>query len=215
MITLLLVDDHPIVRQGLRALLTDEPTFQILGEAADGFEAIALAAQLQPAVLVVDLMMPGVGGLEVTRRLRALSNPPQVVVFSMHGDEAYVRDVLRNGAAAYVLKKNDTAELITAIRAAAEGRRYLSPPLSDQAIASYARTSYDPNLDSFALLTAREREVLKLVAEGRSSAEVAAMLSISPRTAETHRTNLMRKLGLHSYADLLRFAEQRGIIGHH
>lgn len=212
MITLVLVDDHPIVRQGLRALLAAEPDFEILGEAADGLAAIRLVEQLHPAVLVIDLMMPGLGGLEVTRRVRALRLPPQVVFFSMHADEAYVRDALRSGAAAYVLKRNPTVELITAIRAAVEGRHYLSSPLNDLAIASYARASYDPTLDPFALLTAREREVLKLAAEGRSNAEIAALLGISPRTAETHRTNLMRKLNLRNALELRQFAERRGIV---
>ncbi len=212
MITLVLADDHPIVRQGLRTLLAAELDFLVLGEAADGWEAITLVEQLQPAVLVVDLMMPGLGGLEVIRRVRSLRIPPLVVVLSMHADEAYVRDALRSGAAAYVLKKNDTTELLTAVRTAVRGHRYLSPPLSDQAIASYARDSYDPTLDAFTLLTAREREVLRLAAEGRSHVEIAALLSISPRTAETHRTNLMRKLGLHGHAELQRLAEQRGVV---
>lgn len=212
MITIVLADDHPIVRQGLRALLAAEPGYEVVGEAADGLAAARLVEQLRPAVLVVDLMMPGLGGLEVIRRVRALPSPPQVIVLSMHADEVYVLDALRSGASAYVLKENDTAELIGAVRAVAAGQRYLSPPLSERAIDSYLRQSHATPLDAFELLTTREREVLRLVAEGHTNAAIAARLSISPRTAETHRANLMRKLGLHSQADLVRFAVRRGLL---
>ena len=211
MITIVLADDHPIVRQGIRALLTAEPDHQVVGEAADGLMAVRLVAQIQPAVLVVDLMMPGMGGLEVTRRVRALPSPPQVIVLSMHADEVYVLDALRSGAAAYVLKENDTAQLISAVRAVVAGQRYLSPPLSERAIDSYTRQAHATPLDAFDLLTMREREVLQLVACGHTSAEIAALLNISPRTAETHRANLMRKLGMHGQAELVRYAVQRGL----
>lgn len=212
MITIVLADDHPIVRQGLRTLLAAEPGYQVVGEAADGLAAVRLADQLRPDVLVVDLMMPGLGGLEVTRRVRAMAEPPHVVVLSMHADEIYVLDALRSGAAAYVLKDNDTAELITAVRVVTLGQRYLSPPLSERAIDSYVRQSNPTPLDAFELLTAREREVLLLAAEGLTNAAIAARLSISPRTAETHRANLMRKLDLHNQAALARFAIQRGLL---
>jgi DNA-binding NarL/FixJ family response regulator len=212
MISIVLADDHPIVRQGLQALLAAEPDCEVIGEAADGMTAVHLVEQLQPDVLVVDLMMPRLGGLEVARRVRMLPSPPHVVVLSMHADEIYVLDALRSGASAYVLKENDTAQLITAVRAVAAGQRYLSPPLSERAIDSYIRQSHATPLDAFDLLTAREREVLQLVAAGRTSAAIAAQLSISPRTAETHRANLMRKLDLHSQAELVRFAVQRGLL---
>jgi two-component system, NarL family, response regulator NreC len=157
-------------------------------------------------------MMPRLGGLEVARRVRALPAPPQVVVLSMHADEIYVLDALRSGAAAYVLKENDTAQLITAVRAVMAGQRYLSPPLSERAIDSYMRQAHATPLDAFELLTAREREVLQLAARGYTSAAIGTQLSISPRTAETHRANLMRKLGLHSQAELVRIAVQRGLL---
>jgi DNA-binding NarL/FixJ family response regulator len=200
------------VRQGLRALLAAEADCNVVGEAVDGLEALSLIEHLQPDVLVVDLMMPRLGGLEVTRRARLLPTPPQVVVLSMHADEIYVLDALRNGAAAYVLKENDTAQLITAVRAVMAGQRYLSPPLSERAIDSYVRQAHATPLDAFELLTAREREVLQLAAAGHTSAAIGTQLSISPRTAETHRANLMRKLGLHSQAELVRFAVQRGLL---
>lgn len=210
-ITIVLADDHPIVRQGVRTLLTEEPGYRVVGEAADGMAAVQLVEHLQPAVLVVDLMMPGMGGLEVTRRVCALPSPPQVIVLSMHADEVYVLDALRSGAAAYVLKENDTAQLVSAVRAVVSGQRYLSPPLSERAIDSYVRQAHATPLDAFDLLTMREREVLQLVAAGHTSGEIAARLNISPRTAETHRANLMRKLGLHGQAELVRYALQRGL----
>ncbi|NTU79784.1 MAG: response regulator transcription factor [Chloroflexales bacterium] len=213
MITIVLVDDHPIVRQGLRALLAAEPGYAVVGEAADGLTAVHMVSQLQPAVLVADLMMPGLGGLEVTRQVRALPNPPQVIVLSMHADEVYVLDALRSGAAAYVLKENDTAQLIAAVRAVVAGQRYLSPPLSERAIDSYTRQTHATPIDPVDLLTAREREVLRLVAQGRTNATIATALTISARTVETHRANLMRKLGLHTQAELARLAVQCGLVG--
>jgi two-component system, NarL family, response regulator NreC len=212
MITIVLADDHPIVRQGLRALLADEPDYQVVGEAPDGLTALHLVEQIHPAVLVADLMMPGMGGIELTRRVRALAQPPEVIVLSMHADESYVLEALRSGAAAYVLKENDTMELVAAVRIVAAGQRYLSPPLSDRAIDSYLRQARATPLDVFDLLTAREREVLKLAAEGLGNAAVAAHLRISPRTAETHRANLMRKLGLRGQSDLVTFALKHGLL---
>ncbi|NTU78759.1 MAG: response regulator transcription factor [Chloroflexales bacterium] len=212
MITIVLADDHPIVRQGLRTLLAAEPGYAVVGEAADGLAAVHLVQQLQPVVLVVDLMMPGLGGIEVTRRVRALPTPPQVVVLSMHMDEVYVLEALRKGAAAYVLKENDTAELIAAVRAVAAGQRYLSPPLSERAIERYVRQVETAPLDELDLLTLREREVLDLVVAGYTSKEIAARLNISLRTAETHRANLMQKLELHSQAEVVRFATRRGLL---
>lgn len=212
MITIVLADDHPIVRRGLIALLAAEPDCDVIGEAADGFVAARLVEQLRPDVLVVDLMMPGLSGLEVTRRARALPSPPRVVVLSMHADEQHVLDALRSGVSAYVLKESDPAELIAAVRAVAADQRYLSPPLSERAIDAYTRQARSRPIDPLQLLTPREREVLRLVAEGYTSAAIAAQLQISPRTAETHRANLMRKLDLHTQAELARFAVERGLI---
>jgi two-component system response regulator NreC len=212
MITLMLADDHPIVRQGLRALLTAEPGYTVVAEAADGIEAVRLAAEHKPQVLIVDLMMPGMNGLEVTRVVRSQPDPPHVILLSMHADEVYVLDALRSGAAAYVLKETDTDQLVRAVREVVAGRHYLSPPLSERAIDSYTRQAHSAPLDAFELLTARERQVLVLVAQGESNYAIASRLNISPRTAETHRTNLMRKLDLHSQAELVRFALQRGLV---
>jgi DNA-binding NarL/FixJ family response regulator len=213
-VTVVLADDHPVVRQGLRAVLEAEPLFSIAGEAGDGLEAVDLVGKLKPRVLVVDLMMPGLTGLEVTRRVRKESPDTQVVVLSMHASEPYVLEALRNGAAAYVLKNSQSEHLVQAVREAAAGRRYLSPALSERAIAAYAgRASADAGRgDVYDTLTSREREVLHLAAEGQSHREIAQRLGISPRTAEVHRANLMRKLDLHSQTDLVRYAIRRGII---
>ena len=209
-VTLVLADDHRIVRQGLRALLAAESGVRLLGEAADGLEALRLVERLRPDVLVLDLMMPHLGGLEVTRRVASDFPRTRVVILSMHTNEAYVAEALRAGAVAYVLKESGADELLHAVREAVAGRRFLSPPLSEQSLRAYlhlAETTPDP----FAALTDREREVLQLTAEGYSGAAVARLLFISPRTVESHRANMMRKLGVRNQKELVRYAAQRGI----
>ena len=211
-VTLLLADDHHVVRQGLRALLEAEPDFRVVGEASDGLEVADLVERLQPRVLIVDLMMPGLNGLEVTRQVSKRSPQTRVLILSMHSNEAYVLEALRNGAAAYVLKDSSATDLVHAVREVAAGRRYLSPPLSERALDTYRQRAKEATLDIYETLTTREREVLHLAAEGHTNAEIAARLGISPRTAETHRANLMRKLGLQTQTDLVRYALRRGII---
>jgi two-component system response regulator NreC len=211
-VTILLADDHQVVRQGLRALLEAEPDFQIIGEAGDGLETIRLVERLKPKVLILDLMMPGVNGLEVARQINQRFPDTYIVVLSMHSNEAYVLEALRNGAAGYVLKETGITDLVRAVREALAGRRYLSPPLSARAIDSYVQKAQAATLDPYETLTTREREVLQLAAQGLTNAEIANRLSISPRTAETHRTNLMRKLELNTQIDLIRFALKRGIL---
>jgi len=210
--TIVLADDHPVVRQGLRALLEAEPDFAIVGEVADGLEVADLVERVKAHVLVLDLMLPGLSGLEVTRQVRQRSSQTRVIILSMYANEAYVLEALRNGAAGYVLKGAGAAELVQAVREVAAGRRYLSPPLSESAIQAYVEKAKAAPLDPYETLTTREREVLHLAAEGGSNTDVAARLGISPRTAETHRANLMRKLGLHSQTDLVRYALKRGIL---
>lgn len=212
MITIVLADDHHIVRQGLRALLEAESDFSVVGEAGDGLEALRLADQLNPNVLVLDLMMPGLNGLEVARQMSKHAPQTRIVVLSMYSNEAYVLEALGNGASAYVLKDSSSADLVHAVREVAAGRRYLSPPLSDRAIEAYQEKAKAATLDKYETLTTREREVLQLAVEGHTSTEIAARLGISSRTAEAHRSNLMHKLGLHTQADLIRYALRRGII---
>ena len=212
--TIVLADDHPIVRSGLRALLEAEPGYEVIGEADDGRGALDLVERLRPALLVVDVMMPGLGGLEVTRLVTQRVPSTRVIVLSLHSNEAYVLEALRNGAAAYVLKNSSTSALVEAVREVMAGHRYLSPPLTERAITAYiARsTASDAALDRYDLLTTREREVLHLAAEGLTNPEIGERLHISPRTAETHRANLMRKLDLTTQADLLKYALHRGLL---
>lgn len=210
--TIVLADDHPVVRQGLRTLLEAEPGFSLVGEATTGLEALELVERLRPDVLILDLMMPDLSGLEVMRQLRQHWPRTCIVVFSMYSTEAYVLEALRNGAAGYVLKDSLTTDLVRAVREAVAGRRYLSPPLSDRAIEIYAQKAQTPALDPYETLTNREREVLHMAAESRGNTEIAALLSISPRTVETHRSKIMQKLGLRTQTDLIRYALRRGII---
>ena len=209
---ILLADDHNIVRQGLRALLQSEPHFHLVGEAGDGIEAVRLAERLKPDVLITDVMMPGLNGLEVTRQVTKSVPKTRVIILSMYTNDAYVFEAFKNGALGYVLKDSQASDLIQAVREVIAGKRYLSPPLSERALELYSRKVISVPEDQYELLTTREREVLQQVAEGRTSAEIASRLFISPRTAEGHRANLMRKLNLQTNADLIRFALKRGIL---
>lgn len=211
-ITIVLADDHTLVRQGLRALLSAESDFRVVDEAADGLQAMEAVRRLKPEVLVLDLMLPGLNGLEVARQVHRHAPKTRIVILSMHSNEAYVLEALRNGARAYVLKDATGAELVRAIREVVAGRRYLSPPLSERAIAAYVEKTAAADTSAYPLLTSRERQVLQLAAEGLSNTEIAARLSISPRTVETHRAHLMRKLGLKSQTDLIRYALKRGFL---
>jgi DNA-binding NarL/FixJ family response regulator len=208
--SIVLGDDHRIVLRGLRALLDGQPGFSVVGEASDGLKVTSLVERLKPDVLVVDLMMPGLSGFDVARRVTKKLPKTKVVILSMYSSEAHVVEALRSGASAYVLKDASAEDLVTAIREAAEGRRYLSAPFSNDLIDTYLKRP--GGVDTYDTLTPREREVLHLVAEGLTSGEIAGRLFISPRTAESHRANLMRKLGLRSRTDLVRFAFQRGIV---
>ncbi|HXG12490.1 MAG TPA: response regulator transcription factor [Gemmataceae bacterium] len=211
-VTLLLADDHQIVRQGLRAILKAVTDFRLVGEAADGPEAVRLVERLQPDVLVLDLMLPGLNGLEVTRHVARRFPRTRIVILSMHSNEAYVVEALRAGATGYVLKESGAEDLVQAIRQAALGRRYLSPSISETALGAYVQMTESTPLDPYQTLTFREREVLQLTAEGHSAAEIAERLFISRRTVETHRANLMRKLGVRNQKELTRYAVQRGIL---
>jgi DNA-binding NarL/FixJ family response regulator len=210
--TLLLADDHAVVRLGLRRLLEGEPGLDVIGEVGDGLELLSAVERLRPEVLLLDLMMPGLSGLEALRQVRKRYPKIRVVVLSMHASEAYVFEALRNGAAAYVLKGSGGSEVKEAVRAVIAGRRYLSPPLSERAIQSYVEKADGGVRDAYDTLSGREREVLQLAAEGHNNSEIAARLFISRRTVESHRAKLFDKLGLHSQTDLVRYALRRGII---
>jgi two-component system response regulator NreC len=214
MTTIVLAEDHEIVREGFRAILEAEGDFQVVGEAGNGLEAIRLTESLRPDVLIVDLMMPGLNGLEVVRRVRQHTPRTRCIVLSMHDNEAYVSEALRNGALGYILKDSGAAELKKAVRAVRFGQRYLGPPLSERSVEAYLRAALgeDVAVDPYDLLTNREREIFQLTAEGLTSKEVADRLSISPRTVEKHRDNLMGKLGLHTQAELIRYAVKKGLV---
>jgi len=212
MISIVLADDHQVLRQGLRAILEAEADFGLVGESGDGLETLRLIEKLQPDVLVADIVMPGLNGIEVVRQVTRQSPKTRVVVLSMYSTEAYVLEALRNGASAYVTKGSSAADLIHAVREAASGRRYLSPPLSEPAIDAYMSKTRPAALDPYETLTTREREVMQLLAEGQTNSEIAERLFISARTVETHRANLMRKLSLRNYSALVRYALERGIL---
>ena len=211
-ITIVLADDHEVVRLGLRALLENEPDLQIIGEASDGLQTIDIVKRLNPDVLILDLMMPGVNGIEVTWQVKKHSPLTRVIILSMYSNEAYVLETLRKGAEGYVLKDSTGSDLVKAVREVVAGRRYLSPPLSEHVIDTYMQLAKATTLDPYETLTPREREVLHMAAHGHTNVEIADRLSISPRTVEIHRANMMDKLGLRNQTGLIRYAIQRGIL---
>lgn len=210
MITAIIADDHEIVRRGLRTMLEADGTCAIVAEASDGLMAVQLVEKHKPAILILDLNMPRLHGIEVLKQTRTSSPHTRVIVLSMHNDEPYVIETLRSGAMAYILKGSESLEIAHALKEVLAGRRFLSAPLSEWAInALLTKPATDDPLQS---ITPRERMVLQLAAEGASNGEIAEKLFISPRTAETHRTNLLRKLGLQTQTDLVRFAIRKGLI---
>jgi two-component system response regulator NreC len=211
-ISIVLADDHPVVRRGMRALLESVPDFLVVGEAGDGLETVRLAERLTPDVLVLDLMMPGLSGLEALRIIGQRSPQTRVVVLSMHSNNAFVAAALKHGAIGYVLKGTSEEHLVRAVREVAAGRRCLSPPITELAIDAYIEQAKAGALDPHETLTTREREVLHLAAEGKTSSEIAARLHISHRTVENHRARLMRKLGLQNQSELVRYALLRGML---
>lgn len=211
-ISLILADDHAVVRRGMQAMFESVSDFSVVGVARDGAEALHLAETLKPDVLVLDLMMPGLSGLETLRILRDRAPDTRTVILSMYGTSAFVVQALQNGAAGYVLKGCPEEALVKAVREAGAGRRYLSPPVNEVALRSYVEQSQGAPLEPHETLTARQREVLQLAAEGKTSAEIGALLHISPRTVENHRAMIMQRLGLHNHTELIRHAMRHGLI---
>lgn len=208
----LLADDHWIVRRGLRSLL-EEAGIPVVAEAADGVEAMRLVEEHRPDLLIVDIGMPRLSGIEVASRSQKLERPPKVVILSMHADESYIIRALAAGARAYLLKDATDEDLLPAVRAVAAGRPFFSPAVAAVLVEDYVRTLQKRGLnDSYSLLTEREREVLQLLAEGRSNKEVATQLSLGLSTIETHRANLMQKLNLHNTAEIVLYAVRKGLI---
>jgi len=211
-VRILLADDHTILRDGIRALLEDETDMLVVGEAEDGRTAVKLACQLQPDVVLMDIAMPLLNGLEATRQIRHDCPQVKVLILSMHENEEYIRQVLASGAMGYILKDAAAHELLDAIHAVQRGEAVLSPAITRLVIENYLRWGDLQAEDSSAGLSPREREVLQLIAEGYSNKQIAEILSISIKTVQAHRTNLMSKLDLHDRADLIKYAIQRKII---
>jgi two-component system, NarL family, response regulator NreC len=208
----LLADDHGIVRRGLRSLL-EETDVSVVGEAADGLEAVRLCETLRPDMLIVDIGMPKLNGIDVAARVQKIEHPPRVLILSMHADESYIIRALASGARAYLLKDATDEDLLPAVRAVASGRPFFSPAVTAVLVQDYMRSLQTRGLtDSYTLLTDREKEVLQLLAEGRSNKEVATLLNLALSTIETHRASLMQKLNLHNTAEIVLYAVRKGII---
>jgi two-component system, NarL family, response regulator NreC len=210
---LLLADDHTVMRSGLRALLERQSHFEIVGEAENGRDAVSLSASLLPDVIIMDVGMPALNGIEATKALLRQSPSTGVVILSMHSDETYVLRSLKAGARAYLLKDSAASDLLAAIEAVSQGKSFFSSGIRHLLAEDYIRVLRQKGaVDSYELLTMREREILQLLAEGKANKEVAAALNISPYTVETHRSNILEKLDLHSTADLILYAVRKGII---
>ena len=207
-ITILLADDHSVVRQGFRRILESQADMAIVGEASNGREALERAGSLKPDIVVMDVAMPELNGIEATRRLSEASPRTRVLALSMHKDSVYVREILRAGARGYLLKDAIDADLLAAVRAVARGEGYLSPAVADAVLTDYRQHVTDP-ID---LLTSREREVLQMIAEGKTNKEIAGTLNLSVYTVDAHRGRIMDKLNLHSTGELVRFAVRKGLI---
>jgi two-component system response regulator NreC len=212
-IRVFLVDDHTVVRQGLRRILESDDEIEIVGEAGDGRTAIDLVQKLRPHVVVMDVAMPELNGIEATRQILKRVEGAKVLVLSMHGDDVYVRQALKAGARGYLLKDSEDLDLIKAVKAIRGGGSFFSPPVSKVVLSGYLGDKADGDAeDSVARLTDREREVLQLIAEGKTNKEVAHSLSVSVNTVETHRKHIMEKLDLHNTAELVRFAIRTKIV---
>ena len=212
-IRIVLADDHTVVRKGLRLLLESQPGFAVVADAADGREAVALAQQHAPDVVLLDIAMPGLNGIEAARQISSRLPQTAIVFLSMHSDEGYVLKALKSGARAYLLKDSAEYDLIAAIKAVSDGKAFFSPAISKMLVEDYVRQMREREVeDSYELLTTREREVLQLLAEGKNNKEVAAILNLSLYTVETHRSNIFQKLNLHSGAELILYAVRKGVI---
>lgn len=210
MISVVIADDHAVVRGGLRALIKDDPQLELVGEASGGTEAIDLVNQLQPDILVLDLSMPDIDGITVTRHLKESGAATRILILTVHEDEGLLREAIRSGAAGYVLKRAAEAELISAIQTILQGKLYVDPMMMLTVLTEPAEKPAMPRVDT--PLTGRELDVLRFVAQGYTNRQISEELGISVRTVEGHRANVLEKLGLHSRAELVRYARQCGLV---
>jgi DNA-binding NarL/FixJ family response regulator len=209
----LIADDHGIVRQGLRALLEKSPDVSVVGEASDGREAVRLAAELRPNIVVMDIAMPMLNGVDATSQILSRDPEIKVIILSMHSDESYILRALSAGAKGYLLKDSAEGDILPAVQTVAKGRPYFSPVIASTLLDEYLQTMKKNKVrDSYDLLSEREKEVLQLLAEGKSNKEVASVLNLSPYTIESHRTSLMQKLNLHNTAEIVLYAVRKNII---
>lgn len=212
-VRVLLADDHGIVRQGLRAILARDPGIEVAGESADGLETVSLAEALDPDIVIMDITMPHLNGIDATAQITKRNPKTGVIILSMHSDETYVLRSLNAGARGYLLKDSAEVDLIRAISVVKQGKTFFSPAVAHTLLEDYVRNVQQRHLtDSYALLTDREKEVLQLLAEGKSNKEVAAVLDVSNHTVESHRSNLMQKLGLHNTAEIVLYAVRKKLI---
>jgi two-component system response regulator NreC len=212
-IEVFLADDHTIVRQGLRSLLDAEEEIQVVGEAEDGREAVEKVIEYRPDVVLMDISMHSLNGLEATAKIKKACPEVNVLILTMHANEEYVHRILRAGASGYIVKQAAEAELLVAIRAVHKGRRYVSPEISQGFVEAYLQRQQDGEDRDFSSLTGREREVLQLIAEGKTNKEIAALLGLSVKTVDTHRAHLMEKLRAHNTAQLVLHASRIGLVG--
>jgi len=210
---ILLADDHTVVRQGLRKILEARPQWEVVAEAADGREAVRQAEEVKPDVAIVDVAMPLLNGIEAVRQIARKASGTRVLVLSMHNDEAYVTQMLRAGAAGYLLKDSADVDLLQAVDAVAAGKSFFSPAIARVIADDYVRQLEDRGVsDRYELLSEREREIFQLIAEGRTNKEIAALLFLSPSTVDTHRSRIMEKLDVHSAAEIVLYAVRKGVI---
>ena len=210
---ILLADDHTVVRQGLRKVLEDRPDWDVVAEAGDGREAVRQAEELKPDVAIIDVAMPLLNGIETTRQIARKAPATRILVLSMHSDEAYVNQILKAGATGYLLKDSADVDLLQAVEAVSKGKSFFSPAIAKVMLDDYVRQLADKGItDRYESLSEREREIFQLIAEGKANKEMAALLSISTSTVETHRARIMEKLDLHSAAEIVLYAVRRGVI---
>lgn len=210
---ILLADDHDVVRCGLRQLLEQRPGWEVCGEAVTGREAVEMAARLMPHVVVLDLTMPELNGLEATRQIRKAQPSMEVLIFTMHESEQLIREVLAAGARGYLLKSDAAALIVSAVETLARHKPYFNPKVSETILDGFLRSSSAPNDAPVDPLTAREREIVQLLAEGNSNKRIAGLLGITPKTVETHRATIMRKIDAHSVVDIVRYALRNRLAG--